>query len=66
MSCSVPTLRHMTLAEARAELASSHCRLSAVHRTRRAPRHHIARVVRQSPRPGTSHSAGDPVDITLR
>jgi hypothetical protein len=62
--CFVPTLRHLTLAQARGALRRHGCRLGRVYR----PGHsrHVLRVARQSARPETRHHAGYVIDITLR
>jgi hypothetical protein len=65
--CVVPQLRGLTLAKARARLRAAHCRTGRIQgRGRKLPR--VARVVRQSPRAGTSapEAAEVALDIHLR
>ena len=65
--CVVPKLRGLTLARARTALRAAHCRTGRIQgRGRKLPR--VARVVRQSPRAGTSapEAAEVALDIRLR
>jgi hypothetical protein len=66
VACTVPNLKRLTLARARAALHHAGCRLGRVHRPRSIPAHHLLRVSLQSPRARTRHRSGYPVSITLR
>jgi PASTA domain len=63
--CVVPSLRHMTLLQAKRQLRLADCRLGKVHRPQRPPPGHTLHVVEQSPRATTSHTPGDKVTVTL-
>jgi hypothetical protein len=64
-TCSVPSLKHLTLREAKRALKHAHCHLGKVHRPRHVPRHHVLHVTKQSARPRTKHAANFPVAITV-
>ncbi|MGO9971426.1 MAG: glycoside hydrolase domain-containing protein [Solirubrobacteraceae bacterium] len=64
--CVVPNLRRLTLAQVRRALAQASCRLGRVHQPRHVPRHHILRVVSQSPRAQTTLAADAQVAVTLQ
>ncbi|MBV9472895.1 MAG: DUF1906 domain-containing protein, partial [Solirubrobacterales bacterium] len=65
ITCVVPNLRHLTVAQARAALNQAHCELGKTHRPRRAPAHRTLHVVGQSPRARSTHAANHRVAITL-
>jgi hypothetical protein len=62
--CSVPNLRGLTLATARARVRAHHCGLARV-KTRVSPKTLRGRVVAQSPRAGAVRVKGAPVTIWL-
>lgn len=64
--CIVPRLKGLSLARARRALGQSHCRIGAVHRSRRGKRsrrHKAATVFRQSPRAGSHEPVGTAVSL---
>jgi hypothetical protein len=63
-SCRVPSLRGRSLRTSRHLLLASDCRVGAIRR-RRGATGKTAKVVRQSPRPGTELAGGSPVAVTL-
>jgi hypothetical protein len=64
--CVVPTLRRKTINQARTALTRAHCRLGTIHRPRHPLPHHTLRVVTQSARAASRHTAGYRVAITVR
>jgi hypothetical protein len=61
--CVVPRLKGKTLGRARTLLRRARCALGVVHKPART--HRVLKVKSQSPRPGSSYSAGRRVSLTL-
>ena len=66
VQCVVPRLLHETVAQASRALRQAHCLLGKVHRPRHVVRHHVLRVVAQSPATGAKHSLSYKVAVTVR
>jgi hypothetical protein len=66
VQCTVPKLRHSTLATVKAAIRKAHCTLGKVRRPRHWPPHHKLRVYWQIPRSGTAHTVGWRVGIRMR
>ncbi|MBV8998262.1 MAG: DUF1906 domain-containing protein [Solirubrobacterales bacterium] len=65
MACRVPSLVHKTLAQVKAALIVADCHLGKVHQHLISHRSHILRVIKQTPKARTKHSAYYTVGITL-
>jgi hypothetical protein len=63
--CVVPKLRRLTLAQTKRALLRADCRLGKVDRRPLTDRRHTLRVIKQAPRPRTTHAAYYPVAVTL-
>ena len=66
VQCVVPRLLHKTVAQASRALRQAHCLLGKVRRPRHVARHHVLRVVGQSPATGAKHSLSYKVAVTVR
>jgi hypothetical protein len=63
--CIVPTLRQLTLVQAKAVLLAADCTIGKVRRPHPPGSGRLLRVVRQFPGPGARRSALKPVNLTL-
>ncbi|MEA2469826.1 MAG: hypothetical protein QOE38_825 [Thermoleophilaceae bacterium] len=62
----VPSVKGMTLAAAKHRLAKRHLRLGRVRGPQHTDRHHVLRVIRQTPRSGTKVARDTKVKLRLR
>ncbi len=63
--CVVPSLRHMTITQARRTLGRAHCSLGKIHRPRHPRAHHVLRVVSQAPIANSRRQPGYAVGVTV-
>jgi hypothetical protein len=63
--CVVPSLRHMTITQARRALNRAHCSLGKIRRPRHPRRHHVLRVASQAPIANASRQPGYAVGVTV-
>jgi len=64
--CVVPRLLHKTVSQATRALRQARCQLGTVHRPRHVARHHVLRVVAQTPASGAKRAVSYKVTVTVR
>jgi len=63
--CAVPRVVGLRLATARKRITKANCRVGKVRRAHVRSKRRVGRVIAQSPRAGTRHAAGTPVNLVV-